>query len=379
VTNSTISGNATGDTTSGAPFNGGGISNFYSLIVTGSTISGNSTGYGGTGGDGGGIYTSGDLVVTMGTVIVSSTTGTGGTGAPVGHRGYGGGIFALGGTAALQGSVLDSNAAGFGGGIWNASGDTFRSTGSTFSANTDDAGASGGGLYNEGTATIANATFSGNSAKYGGGIFNAPVAGISLTLRNITVASNTAGVAGGGLYQYNGTLDIGNSLLGGNTAASGADYIYLGGARTDAGHNFVGASLGQSWTAAGDIDGNTATVVAPLADNGGTTALPDGTHPKTHALLPGCAPGNRCPIDNGDSALCAASPVSNVDERGVARPQPPGRCDIGAFEAPPPPPPNPLPPPQPPGGGSGAPNPLPSARPPGAVVGAPNPLPPTRP
>src|SRR5205814_2005 len=60
--------------------------------------------------------------------------------------------------------------------------------------------------------------------------------------------------------------------------------------------------------------------LGPLADNGGPTL--------THALLLGSAA-----IDAGDDAVCAADPVSGVDQRGVIRPQG-AHCDIGAYERP---------------------------------------------
>jgi hypothetical protein len=59
--------------------------------------------------------------------------------------------------------------------------------------------------------------------------------------------------------------------------------------------------------------------LGPLQDNGGPT--------ETHALLFGSDA-----LDMGDNAICAAAPVNNVDQRGMARPQGPG-CDIGAYEA----------------------------------------------
>jgi len=59
--------------------------------------------------------------------------------------------------------------------------------------------------------------------------------------------------------------------------------------------------------------------LGPLQDNGGPT--------NTMALLPGSAA-----IDAANDVICAAAPVNNLDQRGVARPQGP-HCDIGAFEA----------------------------------------------
>jgi len=66
--------------------------------------------------------------------------------------------------------------------------------------------------------------------------------------------------------------------------------------------------------------------VAELADNGGQL--------ETNALLPG-SPA----IDAGSNTGCAASPINNVDERGIARPTDGNGdtvnvCDIGAYELP---------------------------------------------
>jgi hypothetical protein len=78
--------------------------------------------------------------------------------------------------------------------------------------------------------------------------------------------------------------------------------------------------LGHNWieddTCTGVADGDPG--LGPLADNGGPT--------KTHAL--GDDSGA---IDNGDDAICSVTPINNVDQRGVVRPQ--GKhCDIGAYE-----------------------------------------------
>ncbi len=55
-----------------------------------------------------------------------------------------------------------------------------------------------------------------------------------------------------------------------------------------------------------------------LASNGGFT--------QTRALLPGSSA-----IDAGDNGTCSSSAVSNLDQRGITRPQG-AACDIGAFE-----------------------------------------------
>ena len=58
---------------------------------------------------------------------------------------------------------------------------------------------------------------------------------------------------------------------------------------------------------------------AGLKDNGGPT--------DTIAILSPSAA-----IDAGDDAVCAAAPVSGLDQRGHFRPAG-SHCDIGAFEA----------------------------------------------
>lgn len=57
-------------------------------------------------------------------------------------------------------------------------------------------------------------------------------------------------------------------------------------------------------------------LILPLDSNGGATL--------THALEE-----NSPAINQGNSALCSASPVSEIDQRGQARDS---QCDIGAYE-----------------------------------------------
>ncbi len=59
-------------------------------------------------------------------------------------------------------------------------------------------------------------------------------------------------------------------------------------------------------------------MLGPLQNNGGPT--------ETMALGPGSAA-----IDAANDAICAAAPVNNLDQRGIARPQG-AHCDIGAVE-----------------------------------------------
>ena len=75
----------------------------------------------------------------------------------------------------------------------------------------------GGGLYTIGaSATLANCTFSGNSAsRSGGGIYNTVS---SLTLNNCTFSGNSANYSGGGIYSTVSSLTLLNCTFRGNAA-----------------------------------------------------------------------------------------------------------------------------------------------------------------
>ncbi|WP_082879982.1 DUF11 domain-containing protein [Methylomonas methanica] len=232
-----------------------------------------------------------------------------------------------------------------GGGVYNQFGN-LTVLNSTFVGNT--ATRTGGGIANYsdtslanpgGNLTVVNSTFFGNSSVFGGAIRNS---GILATITNSTIVGNSVQLPvcppgffcslednGGGIENL-GTLNLHNSIVAGNTATVGdAD---VGGSPTTASYNLIGfpATLFYRWNGVGPIvpvhgsNGNitgvdvSTLVAATLANNGGPT--------QTLALVPGSAA-----IDAADNALCATAPVSNLDQRGLARPQGP-RCDIGAIE-----------------------------------------------
>ena len=68
----------------------------------------------------------------------------------------------------------------------------------------------GGGIKNSGTLTLDNSIVRGGSARSGGGIYNYNG---RLEVSNSTLSSNT----GSGIYNYNGTLEVSNSTLSSNT------------------------------------------------------------------------------------------------------------------------------------------------------------------
>ena len=161
---------------------------------------------------------------------------------------------------------------------------------------------SGGGILNDGgTVTVSNSTFSGNSAGYGGGIVND---GGTVTVSNSTFSGNSAEV-GGGIETSSGTATLENTLVANSPAGGNCS-----GTITDGGGNL---SYGDA-TCPG-VNGDPK--LGPLQANGGPT--------QTMALGAGSAAR-----DAADDAICAAPPVNNLDQRGVARPQG-AHCDIGAL------------------------------------------------
>jgi uncharacterized repeat protein (TIGR01451 family) len=80
-------------------------------------------------------------------------------------------------------------------------------------------GTNGGGIYNNGTLTVTNCTFTGNNAQNGGAIYN------DATI-NVT---NTTTVVGETIPINGGTLNVINSIFTGNSATGNGGAIYNGG------------------------------------------------------------------------------------------------------------------------------------------------------
>jgi uncharacterized repeat protein (TIGR01451 family) len=257
----------------GSGQNGGGILNSSgtTLTLTGVAISGNQAGNGGNstgggstggfGGHGGGVYNSGTLIVNNSTVSGN-------------HSGNGGNGTANGG------------AGGYGGGTYNASGGTLTMTNSTVSGNQSGgslggSGGFGGGIYTEATLTLTSCTVSLNQTGGGG-----------------------TGGRGGGVYKNSGSANIKNTIVGGNSVASGGSNPDLSGTYNSQGYNLIqstnGATLNETQNAGTNITGLSPQLGA-LADNGGPT--------KTHRPRP-----DSPAIDKGNSFGLT------TDQRGFTRP-----------------------------------------------------------
>ena len=359
ITNSTISGNTADSEGGGVYIKGYNQSASTYVEITNSTISGNTAGQ-----QGGGIYIDGYNESASTYVEITNSTISGNT-----AERDGGGVYIDGYNYAastfveITNSTITGNTAERdGGGVYidgyNSSASTYvKITNSTISGNTAEQ--EGGGVfiegYNNSASTyveITNSTISGNTAERdGGGLYiygynySAPT---HIEITNSTITGNTAdsddsaGGEGGGIYNYNYGGDVEltlfNTIVAGNvkgTAAPTDSDIEF-----DNGGNLEAASannlIGDPNTAGGLTNGPNnnivgigggvipiASILAPLADNGGPTL--------THALVPGSLA-----LNNGDNALAVdptPAPLTS-DQRGAPFVRIfDGTVDIGAFEA----------------------------------------------
>ena len=335
LTDCTLSGNT-------AAGSGGGAFAVGTTTMTDCTLSGNFAA-----GSGGGLYSSGGTTtLTDCTLSGNTAAGSGGGAFAVGTTTMtyctlsgnsarnGGGLYNLG-TTTLTDCSISGNSAENGGGLENGYRATVTLTNCTISGNSaigtisdnsDNSGKGqggrrrrargyGGGLYNDqGTTTLTNVTISGNTATYGGGIDN----GGTATLTNCTISGNSADQSGGGIYsQYYGygTVNIGNTIVAGNTAATGPD---IEAPVVSQGNNLIGNTSGSTGWVSSDLTGINP-LLAPLGNYGGPT--------ETLALLPG-SPA----IDAGNNSLIPAG--DTTDQRGASFPRVVnGTADIGAFES----------------------------------------------
>ena len=293
----------------------------------------------------------------------------------------GGGVFAAA-TTSISNSEISGNSACRGGGITLGLGLTNTSTSTTYktqltidkstisgnSTNGLNLSALGGGIYIQGgsadltaNSSITNSTISGNSTSAIGGVVTTTAGGginiggggtsawvTTVTISNCTLTGNTvdgnsSASRGGALERVQGSVILNYSIAAGNNSNSSANNkdihtntTTIFGSTT--GRNLLGA-VGNGTTATGNslfaLSGSTVTtgnvlltnaistvLNTSLADNGGTTALPDGSYIKTHALVSG---GSQTAIN----PTAAASGLQTVDQRGATRDATP---DIGAFE-----------------------------------------------
>ena len=222
--------------------------------------------------------------------------------------GCGGGMLNNSSSPTLANVTFTGNSAVFfGGGMFNWNSSSPALTNVTFTGNSVTS-AYGGGMANwiSSSPTLTNVTFTGNSAGYeGGGMHNKNSS--SPTLTNVTFTGNSAGYGGAMANFDNSNPAIRNTILWGNTAHHGAE-IYTSGSFPVVSYSVMPDDLGIGTNIITDDP-----LLGTLGNYGGST--------QTIPLLAGSSA-----INTGDDAVCPAT-----DQRGVSRPQG-AHCDIGAFE-----------------------------------------------
>jgi hypothetical protein len=166
-------------------------------------------------------------------------------------------------------------------------------------------------------STVANNLASGGSSGAGGSAPTATSSGSPLQVGKSGAAGAPGAGQGGGAYVAAGTVQVLNSILATNTAATSSNDLH--GAFASQGNNLVGAGTGGTgFSGTGDQVGTNGNPINPLLSPLGSWGGPT----QTLALLPG-SPA----IDAG-----TATGAPTTDQRGIARPQL-GAVDIGAFES----------------------------------------------
>ena len=138
---------------------------------------------------------------------------------------WGGGIVAFGTSLALDGVTLSGNSADYGGGLFQYFG---AATLIDVIIRGNSATQAGGGFLAMGsTSDLSGVTITGNTAGEGGGLYQWNG---SLSVVDSTIGGNSASGAGGGLYQYGGTSTLANMIISDNSAGSdgGGVYQYFG-------------------------------------------------------------------------------------------------------------------------------------------------------
>ena len=226
-------------------------------------------------------------------------------------------------TIRISSSAFTGNRAFTGGAIFSQNG-ALLIDGSTFSGNTSTDSSFGGAAirtYSDGSATIVNSTFNGNSANGAGGAYAHNTSGTS-TLRNVTISGNSATSGGAFRISAIGTFRLANTIVAGNTGTGECSFAAAF-SITDLGGNVVDDSSCTNLTSnSGSL------LLGSLANNGGPT--------DTMALGTGSIA-----MDAGVDAQALGTDNATAlttDQRGIGFDRiMGGRVDIGAFEAPIPP------------------------------------------
>ncbi|GGY05620.1 right-handed parallel beta-helix repeat-containing protein [Streptomyces djakartensis] len=246
----------------------------------------------------------------------------------------GGGAIANGHHMTLRRVVVTGNSAGYGGGIFNVPDSHLDLIDSTVSGNV--AGEAGGIRFDD-TGTVTNSTIAdnrvtnpgdrpGSLAGYGGGI---DIRGTgTVEILNSTITGNRSSDGGGGINIAPAYLDSLPSPI--------PDIVDLPLGRMTLRNSIIANNTVDGWPANCKKAFATITSQGHNLDGDGSCRLTAAGDLPSRAPLIGPLADNGGPTDTvallpGSPALDAADGCPATDQRGVARPQGTA-CDIGAYE-----------------------------------------------
>ena len=239
------------------------------------------------------------FVATGGTVTLSRLTISNGKGD---NDFRGGGIYNFAGTLNVNDCTLSGNSSNFGGAIQNFQGGVLNVNNSVISGNTTSqtsgGGGTGGGIYSyQGAVNVSHSTISNNSAAGGGGIL---VYQATLSIRDSNISLNAVGTGvGGGLYAIESASSVTGSTISGNSAGFGGGIYKPGGTMS-----VVNTT----------ISGNSAT------NNGGGIYHPAGTFNLTNDTISGNTAATGGGVFNENDTITLRNSLIALNTASTARP-----------------------------------------------------------
>lgn len=152
---------------------------------------------------------------------------------------------------------------------------------STVAQNQSPSGYSGGGgIKSTANLRVTNSTIANNTTGYHGGGIYATATGV-VTIRSSTIAGNAAASGGGsgnggGIRMDNGSINLANVILSGNTHGSGTgtpDDCTAGGGSAQANYSLYSAASGCNFSGANNLVGIDPGFNGGLANHGGPTRI----------------------------------------------------------------------------------------------------------
>lgn len=240
-----------------------------------------------------------------GTLTINNSNITGNRAVRTHFGGLGGGVYSSGRLIINNCKIQGNSASGAGGGIWGGSTLINNSTISGNGTTGDGGGIAANNLM------INNSTISGNTAYGGGGI---GTSGGMLTISSSTISGNSATIGGG--ISNGGTATLKNSIVANSSSGGNCSGII-----TSQGHNLSSDDT-CNFNNTGDLN-NTDPMLGPLQNNGGPT--------QTQALLsgsPAIDAGEPLGCTDGKGHLLK----TDQRGKRRPDPEDTGGCDMGAYE-----------------------------------------------